>query len=36
MDIIHWWMNWPAWLQDVSVIILVLALLNPRVVIHKR
>lgn len=35
MDIIHWWMGWPSWLQDVSVVIFALALLSPRTIVKK-
>ncbi len=35
MDVIHWWLGWPTWLQDISIVILVLAILSPRAVYSR-
>ena len=28
MDVINWWLNWPTWLQDLSVVLLVAIFLS--------
>jgi hypothetical protein len=28
MDVVNWWLTWPTWLQDVSVVLLVLIFLS--------
>lgn len=28
MDLVNWWLAWPAWVQDVSVIFVVLVFLS--------
>ncbi|GEM_PF-4146899 len=28
MDVINWWLSWPTWLQDLSVVLLVLVFLS--------
>jgi len=28
MDVVNWWLNWPTWLQDLSVVLLVVIFLS--------
>lgn len=28
MDVVTWWLSWPTWLQDASVVLMVLIFLS--------
>ncbi len=36
MDIINWWLTWPAWLQDVSIVFLLVVFLSHGAVRMQR
>ncbi len=35
MDVIHWWLAWPTWVQDVSVVLAFLIFLGHGTVINR-
>lgn len=28
MDVVNWWLSWPTWVQDVSLVLMVLIFLS--------
>lgn len=36
MDLINWWLGWPTWVQDISLVLLLLVFLSHAPMAYRR
>lgn len=36
MDLINWWLSWPNWVQDISLVFLLMVFLSHAPIAYRR